>query len=140
MKGQETSQTSRLGAPTKSKSRSNWGPKTKRFKLISNDDDDHSKNFGNGESSRNSSLVLHSDSSKAICPKLTTQVSQFGRRKSATERRPSREGGEVVAKDSDRSTIMSPKISEEEAKKKKFQPQVVVEKIDTTALTGTFNN
>ena len=111
------------------KNRSNWGPKTKRFKLVI---DDHANGESRLSPSPSLQLVFQSESpTQLICPKL----SQFCRRKSGGgERRLSREAGDVVAKDSELT------ISEVEAKKKRFQPQVVVEKIDTTALTGTFNN
>jgi hypothetical protein len=114
-----------LAESLKGKNRSNWGPKRKRIE-VSND----SGIAGNGESEQspshfsNVSVEKPMELVQPICPKLTSLAGS--RRKSVTERRSS--------KDVESSTKEVDKISEDEARKRKYQPQVVVEKIDTVTI------
>ena len=102
------------------KSRSNWGPKTKRIKLT---------DAAMADQRLASPLSETPFELSPICPKLTLTLPVGGaaRRKSVTERRCSKDSAEPTAAD-------LKKISEDEARKKKYQPHVVVEKIDPSCV------
>ena len=111
----------------KIKSRSNWGPKTKRIKLTASDASTPSPTptayqgppFPGNEAPSELNPVR---------PKLTLSLPGVAaRRKSVTERRSSKDVAEATAAD-------LKKISEDEARKKKYQPQVVVEKMDPSCV------
>ena len=102
------------------KSRLNWGPKTKRIKLT---------DAAMADQGLASPLSEAPFELSPICPKLTLTLPVGGaaRRKSVTERRCSKDSAEPTAAD-------LKKISEDEARKKKYQPHVVVEKIDPSCV------
>jgi hypothetical protein len=120
-------------SPSSLKRRSSWGPKTKRFRLSppKKVENEESKNSKQADVQLERSKPATVDK-KAICPKLTE------RRKSVSSDVSHRSRDSETSKDKKCVTTASGAksvkeidvISEDEARKRKYQPQVVVEKLD----------